>query len=85
MEKSDVVLNVDNIKGVGSSKHDLILDRARRSGNVLDTRADSAVDVVGKGEKCIRGEGNIRKLANPLASLGGGQGSGTSPSANLEM
>lgn len=76
VEQSNVVLDVDNVKGVGGGKDNLVLDGARGRGNVLDTGAHGAVDIVVKGEEGVRGQSDIAELANPLGTLLGGQRSG---------
>lgn len=76
MEKTNVLLDKGDVELLGSGKDGLVVLAAGRGGNVLDTGAGSAEDVVDKGEEGVGADGDLGQLGQPGLALFGGEGSG---------
>lgn len=49
--------------------HRLVIRRATRTGDVLDSRLEGSVDVISEGEEGVRADGHLLQLPSPFSAF----------------
>lgn len=69
VEESETGVNEGNVVLLACLNHHIIVGRATRTGDVLNSRLEGSVDVISEGKEGVRADGYLLQLANPFSAF----------------